>query len=428
MKTGQISKSTIISVYLYLLAFLIIFSSGAILDQKYPNMAQALLLGLSIPAVLSVLIYKRYLMYLSLIPILFIAFNFITAPISISQYVTFIVKFIVVLLIIKYCMIHEKNLFKIFHNLIVGIAVYTLFTYVFFDVLSILPPSTEVINDKPYRVWLGLHFHGQITSWYGMNVFRNNSIFWEPGVWQIYLNFALIYQLFFNKKVNKKVLTVLLINLITTFSTTGNIICLVILLVAFLRFKPKTQATLFLKYYLLVPLVVGGVFVAIYLFNQKVSGGGQRSYSLRQDDLLVGWELFLQKPFTGWGFLNNEGYRAMVGVPNNSNGFISMLFQQGIAGAIFYLIPLVALFKKIASTRRAFTALIFTIFIVVSSASEPIMYTNFISFLFCLGVISIIDKKRFMQWFNKCTNKEMNVQQKKRKRISSTSVLKEKTV
>ncbi|MGI1812060.1 O-antigen ligase family protein [Priestia sp. TGN 0903] len=428
MKTGQISKNIIISIYLYLLAFLIIFSSGAILDQKYPNVAQALLLGLSIPAILTVLVYKRYLTYLSLIPILFIGFNFITVPVGILQYVTFIVKFVVVLLIIKYCMIGEKNLFKIFHNLIVGIAVYTLFTYLFFDILSILPPSTEVINDKPYRVWLGLHFHGQITSWYGVNVFRNNSIFWEPGVWQIYLNYALIYQLFFSKKVNKKILTVLLINLITTFSTTGNIICLMILLVAFLKFKPKTQATLFLKYYLLIPLVAVGFFVAIYLFNQKVSGGGQRSYSLRQDDLLVGWELFLQKPFTGWGFLNNEGYQNMVGVPNNSNGFISMLFQQGIAGAIFYLVPLITLFKKIASTHRVFTAFIFTIFIVISSASEPIMYTNFISFLFCLGVISIIDNEHFIQWFNRCASKEIIVPPEKRKRILGTTVLKEKTI
>ena len=59
---------------------------------------------------------------------------------------------------------------------------------------------------------------------------RNNGPFWEPGVFQIYINIACILLLFDNQKINKKVLAVYLLTLLTTISTTGYISFAIIML------------------------------------------------------------------------------------------------------------------------------------------------------------------------------------------------------
>ena len=406
MKNIVVPKKSILNLYVYIVSFLIIFSSGAILDQKYPDVAQIIFVALCLPLILNLFLYKRYLPYLLTIPPFYMLINYINYGESILSYTLFILKFIALLAFVRFCISKKINILEKINKIIVAIAVYSLFTYLFLDVLKLLPHTMEVINNKPYKVWFGLHFHGQETDWYSYRVVRNNSIFWEPGVWQMYLNFSLIYQLFIKPKANRFAVTVLLINLVTTFSTTGILTSAIILLIRYIKVKPRSKWTLFLKYYFLVPLIVGGVILGSYILNQKINAGGTRSFNLRMDDLLVGLELFFQKPFFGWGFLNNSGYEAITGTPNNSNGLVSMFFHQGILGILFYFIPLFALMKHIFAKEQLFLGFVITLYVLVSSAAEPIMYANYINLFICLGVVCILDNKTFNEWFNIFANKK----------------------
>ena len=67
--------------------------------------------------------------------------------------------------------------------------------------------------------------------------FRNYGLFWEPGAFQIFLNLALIFEMFFINTPRKSKIIVYIITIITTFSTTGYIVLTLILISYFIRSK-----------------------------------------------------------------------------------------------------------------------------------------------------------------------------------------------
>lgn len=387
------------SVYIYLVTFILIFSSGAILDQKYPGYSQILFILLCLPLFISLMMNKKYIIIIFLfIPFYILATYFIYNEI-IGSYIIYLVKFLCVLAFINYCIQKQIPLYKIINNVIITISIYSLFTYIIFDLTTLISYSNEVINSKPYRVFLGIHFHGQFTDWYSIRVVRNNSIFWEPGVYQIFLNFSLIYQLFFSKKLNKAILLVLIVNLITTFSTTGLIFGLLLFYLKVISVKTRNKLLNFIKYYSFPIISIVVYFISEYFFNQKLQFG-TRSYDLRTNNLLIGLELFIEKPFFGWGFLNYKPYELIAGVPNNSNGLISMLFHQGIMGLVFYFVPFFTYLVTLIKQKNILLSIIFALFIFISCSVEPIMYTNFISVFICIGLATIADKKGIKKWNN----------------------------
>lgn len=389
----------LIPLYIYLVGFIIIFSSGAILDQKYPGISQRLFILLCIPLWISLFRHKKYTIIIFLFTPIYIFMNYIIYSETIISYNIYLIKVICMLAFVSYCVLKEIPIFKVLNNIIIGIATYSLFTYIFLDLFTLLPYANEVINSKPYRVFLGLHFHGQFTDWYSFRVARNNSIFWEPGVYQIFLNFALIYQLFFVKKIKKMNIFILAVNLITTFSTTGLIFSLLLFYLKIISIKSNNIFIKFIKYYTIPVISILSIFIVTYLLNQKISYG-TRSYDLRANNLLIGLELFIKKPFYGWGFLNYNPYEAIAGIPNNSNGLVSMLFHQGIMGVIFFFVPFFSYIILLIKQRHVMISIVFVSFFIVSCSVEPIMYTNFISLFVCLGLAAIGETNRVKQWTN----------------------------
>jgi O-Antigen ligase len=396
----KISKPNfnLFTIYLYFVAFFIIFSSGAILDQKYFNFSQLVLIGLIIPFIFFCRnMSTKYIILFSIVFPIYILVNLINYSDTIINYLLFLIKFIFVFVFVRFCVIKEINLFKIIHNVIVVICIYSLITHITLDILKLLPYTTEVINSKPYKVFMGFHFHWQEVNWFSWRVARNNSIFWEPGVFQIYISFALFYQLFMEQRPKKIIIFLLLVSMFTTYSTTGFILTLSLLALRFIRKKSKTLIGFIIKVYIIPIIAVLVIFAGIEIFNQKVNNG-TNSYELRSNDLSIGLQLFMQKPFFGWGYLNNSGYEDVTGVPNNSNGLISMLFHQGILGILLHIVPIIALMNKIKKTNGFITATAFVMFYMVSAATEPLMYANFFNMLISLGILGIFEGKRLLIW------------------------------
>lgn len=392
-----------LKLYVYLVFFLIIFSSGGILDQRYFSFSQAIFIIMVIPTIFFVSFQKKHLALL-IFPAILIIVNLINSSDTIINYLIFLTKFIFVFQFSLFCFQKNINIFKVLSNIIVGISIYSLFTYFLLDVYKLLPYVYEVVDTKKYKVFLGIHYHWQTTYWYNWLVSRNNSIFWEPGVFQIYLNLAIIYQLFIAKKANFFALIVLLFSMVTTFSTTGIILSLIICLVRLYQVKPKKLFMKYLKTIIFLIAIAGSLYVSQYVIDQKLNYA-TRSYDLREDNLTIGYQLFLEKPLVGWGFLNNSGYEEIAGIPNNSNGFISMLFHQGILGIIFHIIPVLILAKNFSKISFLFS-IVFLVYFFISINTEPFVYTNLISLFTCLGILSISDKRRFVEWMNNFISKK----------------------
>lgn len=123
--------------------------------------------------------------------------------------------------------------------------------------------------------------------------FRNSGPFFEPGMFAIYLNIALFFNLFFNK--NNTILTILFVSgLLTTFSTGGYVGLLVIML-CYVFFKKK--GGIYKNIILLIVLVCAVFylsqvdFIGLKLFNQlneaELGGEGSRFGALLTQLLMI---------------------------------------------------------------------------------------------------------------------------------------------
>ena len=115
---------------------------------------------------------------------------------------------------------------------------------------------------SPCQNSLGYAGRDYLLSVYVTHSYRNYGIFWEPGAFQIFLNYGIIYELFCDKRKGKTIrIIALLTALITTFSTTGYISLCLILMAFFIESKNNNRI---LPILCLIP-------VAFFIFSNSES-------------------------------------------------------------------------------------------------------------------------------------------------------------
>jgi hypothetical protein len=221
--------------------------------------------------------------------------------------------------------------------------------------------------------------------------FRLNGLFWEPGIYQIYLNIYLVMQFLLFKQKKWIILTLLLI--VYTESTTGYIATAIILLyVGFLLSKQhKSIASrvligmLFIMVfsYLVLPYVSANV-------QDKIIGEKAGSFYARQADMIAGYEIVKEHPFIGIGanvedfmhersLIDDQGEFSGSNTANraSTNGLFSVLYMYGFPLCIMYLI---GIFRQ---TMMPGHRLLGVIIILLSITAEPLALTPFfLLFLF----------------------------------------------
>src|SRR5690606_563550 len=96
----------------------------------------------------------------------------------------------------------------------------------------------KIVNEMG-QTFIYFIFGGGMVRFIGRGqIFRSSSIFWEPGAFSIYICLALYFELFVIKNKSLKRIIVLILSLITTFSTTGYIVFM-FMIVIFLFKKQK---------------------------------------------------------------------------------------------------------------------------------------------------------------------------------------------
>ena len=189
---------------------------------------------------------------------------------------------------------------------------------------------------------------------FGIEMSRNQGIFWEPGVLQIALNLLLFIESFIYKR-RGLIFSATILAIISTFSTTGLFVMLIQLFIFF--FKIAKQ-----KIYL-VPLfliIISGVFVVAEVnVRDKLSGSGQLSFQARFFDLIQPLQILMDNPLTGVG-LDDEQYVEIRQQPKYSLNLGVLDFSNRSKGStnsvMFFL----------AATGIPFSLLIFS-FVVLST-------------------------------------------------------------
>lgn len=226
------------------------------------------------------------------------------------------------------------------------------------------------------------------------NFYRNQGIFWEPGVLQIIINLLLFITLYYRHSIKKSIFLTFI--LLSTFSTTGIIITFLLWMNYF--FKRKGDFIIFFAIALILFFIINfsnSDFIE-HIFLSKFDINSSVSFYLRLFDLFKSIDVFTTHPF-GIGF-NPEVY---INYKYDFNLFETKIDlnyfldeQRGLTNSvldalvklgIFALLYFIFLYKQqffIKNKKIFFTLLFFSLL------SEPIIFGNFIIFLLATSSIS----------------------------------------
>ena len=234
-------------------------------------------------------------------------------------------------------------------------------------------------------------------SLYGLEFCRNQGLFWEPGVLQVFLNMFFFIEAFIIKK-RKSLLLLTAIVILTTYSTTG-LALLLIQSAVFLFNELKTKKWLIpFVFVLCIPIYM------IFSLNaeEKIQGEKEASFQKRYFDLIQPFFIALEYPLTGIGldveqFQNmrqefyisssslsslqeQTGVESKVrGTDKGSSNSVTFLFAaMGFPSAILLLYMF---FKQTIIKERKW---LWMLIMVVSVMSEPLLFRPFF-FLFIVS-------------------------------------------
>lgn len=222
---------------------------------------------------------------------------------------------------------------------------------------------------------------------------RNRGIFREPGVYMIFLFFALLFEFFYKRKINKKRVIIFTITLLTTGSTAGIIILLATYVYVILMKKNFK--------YRGVVIVLVGIFCIILsngLFESIVAGKfirGSNSYGSfysRYMSIFSNLEIAIKNPVFGIGryslyntiLFKDEIYL----VTDNTNTIIIGIVAYGF---LFGIICLYGLYKMICHHQSLIVGRIFELCIVVAALSNEDLGQNIIYYILVVFGIYVAD-------------------------------------
>jgi len=209
--------------------------------------------------------------------------------------------------------------------------------------------TTWEINETEYQsIYLIFTYHEFLAP---ALIKRPDGLFFEPGVFQFYLNTLLFIALFMRQFRWRDVLLAIAAIMFTQ-STSGAVIMVTILAVYGLRRVRHTAAHETLLVLILVPLIIAAPVIYAYSnVVEKFTGEQAGSSWAREYDLRTGLAVVQENPLTGIGFdydryreiANDVGYKETIlsdeniTERSNSNGIIMMLYSVGIPIGLIFL-------------------------------------------------------------------------------------------
>ena len=354
-------------------------------------------------------LYKRELIIFLKLTILFLSFlviNFLFASTSQSLQKLFANIVIFTTSIFSAMYYYRKENKKLFiDHLYFVLKLILIHSLISFFIYPFVKPFIFEISNSRYDCYtfLNLFFYLKNThslSVIGIDFVRNQGIFWEPGVLQIFLN-LLLFIIAFIKKKKGLLFWITVLAILTTFSTTGLVVMFIQLL---LSFGSEVKKNIFF-----LPFTILSIFLLYNITKKNVSdklhGSGQYSFQARLFDLVQPFYMVSQNPMTGVG-LDDEKFIKIRQNPSFSlslktidftnvkekGSTNSIMFFLAAAGIPFTLLILLMLyFQNFIIEKRKW----FFIFIFISLMTEPIMLRPFFLTFVMSGGIYLFNKFRW---------------------------------
>lgn len=266
------------------------------------------------------------------IMLLYIYHSFLGA--TFNTYVNIVLSIGVVFLFNK--IINDRNRFiALFEKVMLFICIYSCICFAL-NLIFNFTASTPMLGSL-YKIWMGQNIRV---------LARNSGPFWEPGIFQIYINIALYFAMFFLKDKNGKFplfyVFVFGITILTTISTTGYIIMSGLLFwkyISVIRSTQKSHMRISMIFLIPIVLLVGS---AILLSTPAVADKFQannQSFVIRSSDVAAVIPIICEAGPFGKGantaarvnlmirFTGGDGLHNSVGYSSNASmyGWLTLL-------------------------------------------------------------------------------------------------------
>lgn len=381
------------TILLYIVAFLVVYESGtlpsiiSINDMYIDKILFFLFVGLI--AVIA-LLRKKNIKILASWSILFTFFFVLNAFVYLRTTPKLIYRlsiFLLIYLVLLYADQCKMDFDELICSTIVFFALTSLIIYVATHMLNLSIPHNYFYlgkNGIRYISYGNLYFEqGYANQQFGLSMYRMTGPFWEPGVYQIFLNYAL-YKYAFKENVNKFIPTVLIVDLFLTMSAAGWLCAIGILV---FRLSSSKRVTFKSKILISTLLIIVGIFAALFVISAKFSEtyANKSSAFIRINDFLLAAELFIENPIFGTGFNNTKPFELRNSYNTttylgSSNGFMTIAYSTGIIGLIFVLLPFIICASrthKFDKCKRVF----YTCMILFFNFVEPVYYFPFMLYV-----------------------------------------------
>lgn len=273
------------------------------------------------------------------------------SPGDVSILVKMVFAFLVVLAMRSYGVRHS---FAVLEQLIEVLIVVSLVTWVLGNVLHSHLPVSYVNSIGGQHATLAHIAYFQLNDRYP--VLRNESIFWEPGVFAVVIILGYVLKTYALRSTHRTWLYV--VGIATTMSLGGILLFLPILAHSFVleycegrsRLR-RTLNTLIFGLIILVIVLVSidpGIFDAVTQLFGRNTGSG--SISIRTMDLVYGFLSTLSAPWVGHGsdfgsfYLTTAAAKGVSKAAYNggiTNGITSMMYQYGFIFVAIYVTLLI---------------------------------------------------------------------------------------
>ena len=398
MQRYNISKKlTFNKIYIYICLLFLFYTSGAIYNyvyDEYNGMIKAIAIALFSFGIIH--IKKNRLSYLlyCLICIIIIGIFCLIAGGSMEMYMKVAIRIVSVFIFFLYCSQNKYDILEILYSFIIVIAVFFLICWLLFDIGPFVSIGKRILintyeqSGRTYNLYftnyLNIYYRWHdIRSIFGLSFNSCNGPFSEPGLYQIWLNFALWYGLFIKKDSIKRI-TILVVAIVSTTSTMGAFI-----LVGIIGIYVYSSGGKRAKLFSMIPLVLGVAIIFLYLWKERMSRIESMTSRIGEIPMLING--IIRHPIFGNG----------MGSIETTNGFLVYLFDMGLLGACFITLWLrKILISKVDISIR----IVIILWGVLSLFNEPVCYNNLFLFMifvlyFKIGNMSIDEIKN-----NKETN------------------------
>ena len=279
----------------------------------------------------------------------------------------------------------------------------TVVAYIAPSVVSALPSMVNTAGVRFFSIGIAGLDERSLSTW----SIRTGGIFWEPGVFQMYLNLSILFEMMLFHGENKKRIACYLLALFLTFSTTGYI-CFIWMIITYSLFG-KNDSRLTVRnmaiYILLIIGVVSLYYIVLYTSLGEVVFGKlfdakDGSTFVRFASVLINLEIIQDHPFAGIGmdimedeFWTRTGLSPDIPWPTKQNTN-TLLYQFAAHGCLFGSLFTWGTYKFGAKLgKNFFMKMSIFIMIVLLYVGENLMTSIFPYIIIFYGVDKLIDTR-----------------------------------